>query len=111
MMPEAKLPAMPMACAIARAGKPKHCRAGRRRAERAQHAGRMEPGAMDRLRRDHASAAGEFHADHDPLDDRSALEAAVLRERERRRNDRRARVDRAALESVVEVFAVCRRSR
>jgi hypothetical protein len=63
---------------------------------------------VDQLRRDQARAAHELGADGNRAQRVRSMKVFPFRKRQHRRHDHRARMDRPALESVVEVLAVRR---
>ena len=77
-------------------------------AERADHRGRMEAGAMDRGRRDQREAAHQLGADDVAAQQVGARAAVALGGGEHRRQHHRAGMHRRALEAVVEVLAMRR---
>ena len=108
MMPEAMLPAMPSADAIAAGRQPQRRadRAGRR--ERAEHRRRMEPRLVRRHGRHQAEAAQQLRAGDDAGEQPVAAEPFPLARGQHRRHDDGARVHRTALERIVVVLAVRR---
>src|SRR5262245_59546723 len=70
----------------------------------------MEAGLVYELRRHQAQPAQHLDADRDAAQRRWPVGAMPLAGRKHRRHDYRASMHRAAFESIVEVFAVCRRA-
>ena len=81
-----------------------------RGAHGAEHRGRMKAGFVGERRRHEAQPAHGLDADGDAEERRAAVELLPLADREHRRHDHRAGMDRAAFERVVEILAVDRRA-
>jgi hypothetical protein len=79
--------------------------AGRRR-QRADDGRRVEPGLVDRLRGHEAEAAHELDAGRDAAQRVGAGASEALARGQHRRHDDGARMDRPALEGVVEILAM-----
>ena len=82
----------------------------RRRAERAEHRGRMKPRLVHALGRHQAQTAHELTTDRDATSCAAPRETVLLGRGEHSRDDHRAGVHRAALEGIVVVLAVRRRA-
>ena len=76
------------------------------RAHRAEHRGRMETGLVNGLRHDEAQAAEHFSADCNPDQRHPPIRIMPFAGGENRRHDYRPGMDRTALKSVVEIFAM-----
>ena len=76
------------------------------RAHRAEDRGRMEAGLVHGLRHHEAEPAQHLGADRNPDQRHAAVGVVPLAGREHGRHDHRAGMDRAALESVVEILAM-----
>ena len=84
----------------------KRCADAGGRAHRAEHRGRMETGLVNGLRHHEAQPAQHFGADCDPDQRHATVRIMPLAGGEHRRHDHGAGMDRAALESVVEILAM-----
>ena len=108
MMPDAMEPTMPSASTICFWSSRSALPTRGRRAHRAEHRGRMEARLVHHLRRDEAEPAHQLDADRHALQRGLAVNAVPLADRQHRRHDHRAGMDRPALERVVEILAVRR---
>ena len=106
MMPDAMLPAMPSADAIAAGGSRSAAPTRAGRGERAEHRRRMEARLVRRHRRDQAEAAQQLDAGGDADEQPVAAEPFALAGGQHGGHDDRAGMHRTALEGVVVVLAV-----
>ena len=107
MMPEARLPAMPMAARCARRIEPKRCRATAAAASAPITAVGWKPALWIACGATRLQPAHDLDADRDaPADVAGRRGRASSAKREHRRHDHRAGMDRPALEGVVEILAM-----
>ena len=110
MMPDAMLPAMPSAEAVAEAGNPNAALTPACSRERPKDGRWMKPGRVRRLRSDETQAAHQLCAGRNAEEQPLAAQSFALARGKQRRNNHRTRMHGSAFERVIEVFAVCCRS-